>query len=173
MLLELRKYISKRQKRSPWPWLFMFDVLGLILSIGLVILQVGRIADHDGRVFVLLLCAFALNSYLLLDQIRTLEAGLGKNRIIPLFTPLLAGVLVLVFQALSRSYYSGRALAIFVIFWSLWLVLGRFIHRRYRPPVKILLVEPCSFASELKKVSGVKLTLLQHPPKILVAWMPI
>jgi lipopolysaccharide/colanic/teichoic acid biosynthesis glycosyltransferase len=166
MLIELRKYMTSRQKRTHFPWLLLFDMIGLGIVLGLVAVQIkGQIGNHEGQVFILLLGVFALNSYLLLDQFKTLETGLGKNRILLLFTPMVAGALTLVFQALSRSYYSGRALGIFVVFWALWLLLGRFIHRRYRTPVNILLVEPCSFADELKRVQGVQVTVLREPPK--------
>jgi lipopolysaccharide/colanic/teichoic acid biosynthesis glycosyltransferase len=166
MLLELRRYLSHREHLLKFPWLLILDSVGLALSLGLVFFQIAsKVHDQEGRVFMLLLTVFAVNARLFLGQMRSLETALGKNRTLLLLAPLLASLSTLTVQALSRSYYSGTALVIFTAFWSLWILLMRFIYQRHRPILKVLLIDPCDFRSELTNLHRVQLSALQEPPR--------
>jgi lipopolysaccharide/colanic/teichoic acid biosynthesis glycosyltransferase len=165
MLLELRRYLTHREHLIKLPWLLILDALGLALSLLLVFLQIeSKILERDGRVFIILLAVFALNARLFLGQMRSLETALGKNRTLLLLAPLLASLSTLSVQALSRSYYSGTALVIFTVLWSFWILLMRFIYQRYRPNLKVLIIDPCDFRSELTHLHRVRLSTLQEPP---------
>lgn len=165
MLLELRRYLSHRERVLRLPWLMILDIVGLVFSLSLVIIQIEpQFRTPEGRVFVILLMVFALNARFFLGQMRSLETALGKNRTLLLLAPLIASLSTLVVQALSRSYYSGMAMLIFVMVWSMWIILMRFAYQRYRPILNVLLIEPCDFKEDLSKAHRVRLTSLQHPP---------
>jgi lipopolysaccharide/colanic/teichoic acid biosynthesis glycosyltransferase len=165
MLLELRRYLTQRDRLIKLPWLLLMDAFGLALALLLVYVQVGpRAPTSEGRVFLILLTVFAVNARLFLGQMKSLETALGKNRTLLLLAPLLASLSTLVVQALSRSYYSGTALVIFTALWSLWILLMRFAYQRYRPVLKLLIIDPCDFRSELTNLHRVRITSLQQPP---------
>ncbi len=165
MLLELRRYLTNQKHFVKLPWLLVMDGLGLALSLLLVFIQIdARVQEHDGRVFIILLSVFAANTRLFLGQMKSLETALGKNRTLLLLAPALASLSTLVVQALSRSYYSGTALVIFTALWSLWILLMRFIYQHYRPTLKLLIIDPCDFRSELQNLYRVQMTALQQPP---------
>jgi lipopolysaccharide/colanic/teichoic acid biosynthesis glycosyltransferase len=165
MLLELRRYLSHRERILRLPWLMILDVFGLVIALALVIIQIeSRFKTPEGRVFVILLMVFALNARFFLGQMRSLETALGKNRTLLLLSPLVASLSTLVVQALSRSYYSGMAMLIFVMMWSLWIILMRLLYQRYRPILNILLIEPCDFRQDLSNLQRINLTSLQNPP---------
>jgi lipopolysaccharide/colanic/teichoic acid biosynthesis glycosyltransferase len=166
MLLELRRLFNHQEFIVKPPWLLILDGVGLAVSLLLVFVQIeSRVQEHDGRVFMILLTVFAVNARLFLGQMRSLETALGKNRTLLLLAPILASVTTLVVQALSRSYYSGTALVIFTVLWSLWILLMRFIYQRHRPILKLLVIDPCDFRSELAYLYRVRITTLQEPPK--------
>jgi lipopolysaccharide/colanic/teichoic acid biosynthesis glycosyltransferase len=165
MLLELRQYLSHRERALRLPWLMILDIIGLVFALSMVIIQIdSQFKTSEGRVFVILLMVFALNARFFLGQMRTLETALGKNRTLLLLSPVVASVSTLVVQALSRSYYSGMAILIFVIIWGLWIMLMRFIYQRYRPILNVLLIEPCDFKEDLSNLHRVSITSLQTPP---------
>jgi lipopolysaccharide/colanic/teichoic acid biosynthesis glycosyltransferase len=165
MLLELRRYLSHRERFLRLPWLLILDGIGLVFALLLVALQINdQFNTREGRLFVILLMAFALNARFFLGQMRSLETALGKNRTLLLLAPLLASLSTLTVQALSRSYYSGMALLVFVMLWSFWILLMRFIYQRYRPILNILLIEPCDFRKDLSNLHRIHLTSLQQPP---------
>ncbi|MGL4611402.1 MAG: sugar transferase [Trueperaceae bacterium] len=165
MLLQLRRYLSHRQVQRRFPWLFLLDIVGLLFALGLVSWQIAsRSHQSDGRVFLILLAVFALNTRLFLGQIKTLETALGKNRTLLLLAPALASLSTLVVQALSRSYYSGTALVLFTAFWSLWILQMRFIYQRHRPILKLLVIDPCDFRDELNHLHRTQVTTLREPP---------
>lgn len=165
MLLELRRYLSHRERVLRLPWLLMLDIIGLVFSLFLVIVQIDDMFKlHEGRVFVILLMVFALNARIFLGQMRSLETALGKNRTLLLLAPLIASLSTLIVQALSRSYYSGTAMFIFVSVWGMWIILMRFIYQRHRPILNILLIEPCDFRDDLSNLNRIKLSSLTHPP---------
>lgn len=165
MLLELRRYLTHRDRLLKFPWLLALDALGLALALFLVFLQIaGRAHQAEGRVFLILLAVFAVNTRLFLGQMKSLETALGKNRTLLLLAPVLASLSTLVVQALSRSYYSGTALVIFTALWSLWILLMRFIYQRYRPILRLLIIDPCDFRSELSHLHRTQITALQEPP---------
>jgi lipopolysaccharide/colanic/teichoic acid biosynthesis glycosyltransferase len=143
----------------------MLDIIGLVFSLFLVIVQIDNMSKlPEGRVFVILLMVFALNARIFLGQMRSLETALGKNRTLLLLAPLIASLSTLVVQALSRSYYSGTAMFVFVTVWAMWIILMRFIYQRYRPVLNILLIEPCDFRHDLTNLNRIKLSSLTHPP---------
>ncbi len=165
MLIELRRYLTHRDRLLKLPWLLLLDALGLALALFLVFAQIeSRVQDREGRVFIILLTVFAVNARLFLGQMKSLETALGKNRTLLLMAPTLASLSTLVVQALSRSYYSGTALVIFTALWSLWILLMRFIYQRHRPVLKLLIIDPCDFRSELNNLPRTKITTLQQPP---------
>ena len=167
----LRNILTHRTYLPSLPWLSLLDLTGLGLSILLVLAQIGdRIAEPQGRVFVLLLLAFGLNARFFLGQLKSLETVLRKHRVLILAAPLLTAFSTLTVQALSRSYYSGTALAIFVVFWTAWLFLVRLSYRRYLPELRVLLVEPANFASEFKSLPHMQVSRLSHPPQQFANW---
>jgi lipopolysaccharide/colanic/teichoic acid biosynthesis glycosyltransferase len=166
MFIELRRYLTHRERIIKLPWLLILDGVGLALALLLVFVQIEtKIQERDGRVFIILLAVFALNARLFLGQMKSLETALGKNRTLLLLAPTLASLSTLVVQALSRSYYSGTALVIFTALWSLWILLMRFIYQRHRPILKLLIIDPCDFRTELKDLYRTRITALQEPPK--------
>ena len=153
------------------PWLALLDFAGLGLTLLLVLMQVGeRTSTPEGRVFVLLLAAFGLNARFFLGQLKSLTTLLNKYRLLTLAAPLLAAVSTLVVQALSRSYYSGRALVIYTVFWSVWLVLARLAYKQFAPPLRVLLIEPASFTQDFERIPKVELGHFSSPPQSFKGW---
>ena len=167
----LRNILERQLPSLRLPWLSLLDFAGLGLSLLLVVAQIGdRAAQSEGRLFVLLLAVFGLNVRFFLGQLRSLTTLLNKYRLLTLTAPLLAALSTLVVQALSRSYYSGRALVIYTLFWSVWLVLVRLAYKQFAPPLRVLLIEPASFAEDFARIPGVRLSSLSSPPRSFRGW---
>ena len=153
------------------PWLTLLDFIGLALAALLVIVQInGQFQESSGRVFVLLLAAFGLNARFFLGQLKSIETLLRKNRVIVLLAPTMAALSTLLIQALSRSYYSGTALVIFIAFWTLWLFIVRMAYRRYTPELRLLLIAPTTFRNEFRNIPRLQLSSLDTPPETFDTW---
>jgi len=165
MITPIRDLITERTILPRLPWLLIADLVGLSIAIYLVVLQIDYEAlEFSKRLFLLLLGAFSLNARFLLNQFKSIETLLRKQRPLMLLAPTLAAVTTLIMQAASRSYYSGRALLIFIIFWTLWMFAIRLFVKRYKSNLSLLIIHPASFDSELKDLSNVKLSYLDTPP---------
>lgn len=162
----IQKTISSNFNVPKLPRLGFIDYLGLSLACLLVYFQIASkvdLADKQGFIFVLSLASF--NAHFLLNQFKSIETLLHKQRTLTLFIPTLAALSTLVIQALSRSYYSGYALGIFLLFWTAWMLVIRLIYQHYAAPLKLAVIHPASFLTELEHASKVDLTYFSTPPK--------
>lgn len=166
MITPIRELITRQTILPRLPWLLISDLIGLSVTIYLVILQIDyESVEFAKRLFILLLVAFGLNTRFLLGQFKSIETLLRKQRAFMLLVPSLAALTTLFVQAAGRSYYSGRALIIFVAFWTLWMLALRLVLKRYKTQLNLLIIHPASFDKELNDVSDIKLSYLNNPPK--------
>ncbi len=153
------------------PWLILLDIIGLLLTIILVIWQLGDLLQNSSvRVFVMLLLVFGVNTRFFLGQMKSIETLLHKTRLLILLAPTLAAFFTITVQAMARSYYSGKALLIYIAFWTIWLFLGRKVYYHYAPILNIMLIAPANFRSEFKNVDNLNLSILPFPPKDFSGW---
>ncbi len=116
----------EKRRLPKLPWLFFMDIVGLLVAISLVIWQIGdAFAQSPVRVFVMLLIVFGFNTRVFLGHMKSIETLLNKTRLILLLAPTIAAISTVTVQALSRSYYSGMALIIFVMFPLRFFDMGR------------------------------------------------
>ncbi len=167
----IRNILTHHRSLPRLPWLVLLDVLGLFAAILLVVVQIGpMIQQVEGRIFALLLLAFGINAYLLVSQFKSIETLLGKYRAIMLAAPLIAALSTLTIQALSRAYYSGTALLLYVVLWTVWMFVIRILSRNVRPPLRLLLIGNPAFRIELEHIPNLQLTSLHHPPNQFQNW---
>lgn len=161
-----QKTITSELKPPKLPRLGFIDYLGLALACLLAYWQIATRSDaNQGQSFLFILILASLNAHFLLNQLKSIETLLQKQRTLTLFIPSFAALSTLVIQALSRSYYSGRALLLFIIFWTIWMLASRLLYQHFMPPLKLAIIHPASFVAELERESKIELSYLSVPPK--------
>ena len=161
----------EKRRLPKLPWLFFMDIVGLLVAISLVIWQIGdAFAQSPVRVFVMLLIVFGFNTRVFLGHMKSIETLLNKTRLILLLAPTIAAISTVTVQALSRSYYSGMALIIFVSFWTIWLFIARKIYYHNSRALNMLLISPANFKSEFDSVENLNLSVKLEPPKDFREW---
>ena len=160
-------------KQQFWPhirlqpqWLNFLDLAGLAFAVGTIL---PRLLYAQSGPFLALLVSMAL--VLWVSRVREPRAfRLRRSPFEVLDLPASAALLTLAVSALTRSYYSGTALVVFVAVWSAWLTVGRLSFRRFAPPTRALLIGNPSFAAELWPERGLELTTAHTPPETFDAW---
>ena len=161
-----QKSISNGFSAPNLPRLGFLDYLGLAIACLFAFIQISNkasLADSQSFIFILILASF--NAHFLLSQFKSIETLLHKQRTLTLFIPSLAALSTLLIQALSRSYYSGTALLIFVLLWTTWMLVTRLIYQQFAAPLNLAIIHPASFLGEFEHASKVELTYLSSPPK--------
>ncbi len=147
-------------------WTHVLDCVGLALGLGAVVPQLARAQSQN---FLALVASVAFIVWLFrVREPKTFRLQYSAFELLEV--PLSAALLTLIVSALTRSYYSGSALTLFVLVWSAWLVASRLAFRRFIPPVRTLLIGNPSFAAELHAQERLRLTIVNTPPETFDRW---
>ncbi len=164
-------FTLEKRRLPKLPWLFILDIIGLFLATSLVVWQIAdALLEPQVRVFVMLLIVFGFNTRVFLGHMKSIETLLNKTRLILLLAPAIAAISTITVQALSRSYYSGVAIIIFVSFWTIWLFIARKIYYHNSRALNMLLISPANFKSEFDAVDNINLSVRLDPPKDFSNW---
>lgn len=159
-MLTDRKRVKLSSTQASILWLVEFDGLGFIISLGLAVLKIFSV----DKVFLFFLISLSLLYYSRAARgwmpFQHSHVGFHKFSAVPL----LAALTTLLICALTRSYYSGSALLIFVVVWTTWIVAVRALFARRLPPMQTLIIGNPAFAGELRRAPRLKLTSLTAPP---------
>lgn len=162
------KGFSRARKLHFQPeWLSGFDALGLLVA---VLSIVPRLPAADGQQFAVLLTSFAVIAWLITVQLNKPRRHLRPHLHGMLAVPGLTAVATLLASALMRSYYSVTALGIFVVLWTVWLLLSRAVFARFLPPLRVLLIGAPSLLREVRQTPQLMIEALQTPPDNFNDW---
>lgn len=155
-----RRRIKLSPTQASLLWLVKFDGLGFVISLGLAILKISSV----DKVFLFFLICLSLLYYsrAVRGWMPFQHSYVGFHKFSAV--PLLAAATTLLICALTRSYYSGSALLIFVVVWTTWIVAVRALFAQRLPPMRTLIIGEPAFAGELRRAPRLKLTSLTTPP---------
>lgn len=146
------------------------DLVGLAGTLWLTA-SVIHLSNVPGRtLFVLLFVAFGVNARLLVGQVRSMQTVLRKPSPWLLAVPIVAALSAILIQAGTRSYYSVRFAAMFVILWACWIALAQALFQWTRSPLRLLLIAPAPFEPILRGIKGVQITSSTSPPASFGDW---
>jgi lipopolysaccharide/colanic/teichoic acid biosynthesis glycosyltransferase len=162
-----RNFSRVRKVHLQPEWLSGFDALGLLVA---VLSVVPRLPAADGRQFAVLLTSFSVIAWLVTVQLTRPHRYLRPRLHEMLAVPALAAAATLLASALMRSYYSGTALGIFVVLWTVWLLGSRAVLARFFPPLRVLLVGTPSLVREVRQTPQLMIKALPTPPDSFDNW---
>ncbi len=157
-----RRYVTTDTQTLPHNLLGVFDLVGLGVALWLVVLKVS---PSDEQLFPVILLAAAIVSWLMAAQTKTLNTVLTGRNYRLLLAPAVAAMVTLSVQALTHAYFSGRALVLFVVFWTAWMLLGQVLYGRYRPPLHTLVIGRPDYLPALRSLPRLAVTQLEKPPE--------
>lgn len=154
-------WFPEKTWRRALPPLALFDFFGLLLAVWVVTIKIAS----PEPLFLVVLISFAVISWLFAIQFRSLHAIFTKvNYRTAFLAPSLAALGTLMLQALLRSYYSGTALILFIVFWTLWMSMFRLVYSRYSQAPTALVINSPNFHVELGRYRQISVTNLRRPP---------
>ena len=168
VLINVRQPIVSVRLNAPAFWLGQLDIIGLIATLGLVVL---RIPLNDAKTFTLLLVCISIIAWLACARSRShLPRQLHPRRIGRLLIPWIAAAGTLCITALLRDYYSGTALLIFATSWTLWMLVSRLTLSRIAQQTRVLFVGQSPFYDELIRLPQLNVTQLTQVPDTFDTW---
>lgn len=154
-----------------WSWLALADLVGIFVAVFVMQWRVDDIQDvTKANAFSITLVATSLLVWLIGYISQRELPGRFDGRFYTLITPLVAASMALVVLASMRMFYSGTSLLIFVVVWTVWMGLGRYIHTRKAPVLQLLCPTGSGIVEDLNDLKHVKVTQLQNPPRTLQDW---
>lgn len=157
-----RRYVSTTTRELPFRVLNLYNLVGLTLALWLVVL---RVSPSEEELFPVVLLATSIVGWLVAGRARSLNAILTGRSYRLLLVPAAAAITTLSVQALARSYYSGRALMLFVLVWTVWMLVGQLLLGRYWPPLRTLVIGSPGYLAELLPNRKLELRQLDAPPE--------
>ena len=157
-----RRYITTTTQRLPFGLLNLYNLLGFVLALWVVVL---RVSPSDEQLFPVVLMATTVIGWLVAGQHRSLNSLMTGRSYRMLLVPGFAAVATLAIQALTHSYFSGRALVLFVVIGTTWLLVGQLLFRRYSPPKRTLVIGRPDYLEELRQLQKLTVRQLETPPE--------
>lgn len=143
------------------PWEAILNACGLLASLWLVALRVG--ASTEGP-FLVILAGFAVTFWIATALSKQPTPYLQASSTAKFLAPSAAALGTLVVSALHRSFYSGTALALFVVVWTGWMLVTHLSVRRSAPHARALFIGPSPRYTALRQLRQLSITVLEAPP---------
>lgn len=150
-------------------WLILADLIGLILSSFAVRWELDQ-GTIKNTAFMLTLLGTSATTWLIMYISQRELPGRFDGRFYMMGTPLVSAMLTLVILASTRMFYSGSALLMFVLVWTVMMAAGRIVYTRLSPPMQLLCPAGSAIGNDIGELKGVRVSQLQDPPRTLQNW---
>lgn len=157
---ELTHVLPDVRRGSALPWGAIADLSGLAVA---TLVAATQLDVRRAGFFLVFLVGFGLVTWLVFRQLQPRLPGLIRPGYRYVFVPVVASVLTLTLAAMMRDYYSRGAIVGFALVWTLWIGAGRYVLRRYAPPLRVLCVGSGGIVRELARQPRLAVESLRSP----------